>query len=217
MNLPVRSLLRVCSNPSCSRKYFILISCIARVSSDGRDLVVLSEKHRVIFIRDFERICRGETTFERAAVVLGIRPEDICYDLGFEHGRVCVASVRISQVHLVMDHVHFALKVHGLYIFTFDPDLSANAVFVRPSHAPTAKSSLTGCIQLTNRHIYFTWEDSSHRQDIPLFEDAENALELPSPPLFIGDLLAFEDPAIYGQAIMQHMGTLSHIIGVNGC
>jgi hypothetical protein len=58
--------------------------------------VVLSEKHRVVLIRDFERICRGETTFECAGVVLGLRPEDICYDLGFEHGRVCVATVRLS-------------------------------------------------------------------------------------------------------------------------
>ena len=59
--------------------------------------MVLSEKHRVVFIRDFERICHGETTFERAGVVLGISPEDTCRNLDLEHGRVCVATVRISQ------------------------------------------------------------------------------------------------------------------------
>ena len=191
----------MCSTPFCSHKDFILTSRLARVSRDGRDLVILSERHRVIFIRDFERIYRGETTFERAAVVLGIRPEDICYDLGFEHDRVCVATVRVSQVHLVVNYVHVDLQVHGLYIFTFGPDLSAKAVFVRPSHDPSAKSSLTGSMQLTDRRIYFTWEDLSHRQDIPLYEDAplyenaEDALELPSSPIPIGE---FEDSVMIG-------------------
>jgi hypothetical protein len=46
----------------------LFTSRIAHVSRDGRDLVVLSEKHRVVFIQDFERICRGETTFERAGL-----------------------------------------------------------------------------------------------------------------------------------------------------
>jgi hypothetical protein len=36
-------------------------------------------------------------------------------------------------------------------------------------------------MQLTDRRIYFTWEDARHREDTPLFEDAENAQELPPP------------------------------------
>jgi hypothetical protein len=36
-------------------------------------------------------------------------------------------------------------------------------------------------MQLTDRRIYFTWEDVRRRPDIPLFEDAENAQELPPP------------------------------------
>jgi hypothetical protein len=74
---------------------FVLTSRIAQVC--GCDLVVLSETHRVVFIRDFERICHGETTFERAGLVLDLRPEDICYYLAFEHARVCVATVCVSQ------------------------------------------------------------------------------------------------------------------------
>jgi hypothetical protein len=35
---------------------------------------------------------------------------------------------------------------------------------------------------LTDRRIYFTWADARRREDIPLFEDAENAQELPPPP-----------------------------------
>ncbi|KAH9026252.1 hypothetical protein EDB83DRAFT_2425500, partial [Lactarius deliciosus] len=53
----------------------------ARVSGDGRDLVVLSGKRRVMFIRDFERICRGETSLEQAGLVLNIQPEDTCHYL----------------------------------------------------------------------------------------------------------------------------------------
>jgi hypothetical protein len=69
----------------------------------------------------------------------------------------------------------------GLYIFTFGPDLSAKAVFVQPSKNPSADSHPISCMQLTDRRIYFTWEDTRRRPDIALFEDAENAQELPPP------------------------------------
>ena len=36
-------------------------------------------------------------------------------------------------------------------------------------------------MQLTDRRIYFTSEGARRRQDIPLFEDVENARELPPP------------------------------------
>jgi hypothetical protein len=79
-------------------RHFVLTSRIAHVSRDGRDLVILSERDRVVFIRDFERIGLGETTFEQTGLVLNIPPEHTCYCLGFEHGRVCVATVCIPQV-----------------------------------------------------------------------------------------------------------------------
>jgi len=78
------------------RQEFIAV----RVSRDGRDLVVLSKKRRVLFIQDFERICRGDTTIERAALVLNIRPEDTCSCLDFEHGRVCGNPSRALYFHL---------------------------------------------------------------------------------------------------------------------
>ncbi|KAH9059604.1 hypothetical protein EDB87DRAFT_769868 [Lactarius vividus] len=131
----------------------------AHVSRDGRDLAILLERSRVVFVRDFERICRGETSLEQAGIVLGI-PEDTFHYLGFEHGRICVATMK------------------GLYIFTFGADLSAKAVFVRPSQKASTRSHPISCMQLTDRRIYFTWEDARRRQDIPLFEDAENAQEL---------------------------------------
>ncbi|KAH9038563.1 hypothetical protein EDB85DRAFT_429957 [Lactarius pseudohatsudake] len=137
-----------------------------RVSRDGRDLVVLSKDSRsIMFIRDFERICRGETSLKQAGLDLNIQPKDTCHYLDFEHGHVCVATVQ------------------GLYIFTFDPGCSARAAFVRPSKNPSDRSLSypISCVQLTERRIYFTWEGERHRQDIPLFEDVENAQELSRP------------------------------------
>ncbi|KAH8984939.1 hypothetical protein EDB92DRAFT_1950395 [Lactarius akahatsu] len=138
----------------------------ARVSRDGRDLVVLSKNTcSIVFIRDFERICRGETSLEQAGLVLNIQPKDTCYYLDFEHDHACVATMQ------------------GLYIFTFDPGCSARVAFVRPSENASdgSPSYPISCVQLTERRIYFTWEDERHRQDIPLFEDVENARELSRP------------------------------------
>ncbi|KAH9000892.1 hypothetical protein EDB86DRAFT_471879 [Lactarius hatsudake] len=137
-----------------------LTSRIAHVSRDGRDLVVLSRTHQVVFIRDFERICRGETSLEHAGLVLSLRPQDRCCYLGFEHGRVCVATME------------------GLYVFTFSPDLLAKAVFVRPTNYASVRSRFISSMELTDRRIYFTWEDARRRQDIPMFEDAESDEEL---------------------------------------
>lgn len=165
----------------------MLIFCIARVSRDGRDLVVLSRQHHVIFIRGFERVCRGETTFEQAGLVLGIQPEAMCYDLGFEEGRVCVATVRISQALLVVSGVYVGLQLQGLYVFTFRTGLLAQAAFVRPSNT-LVQSWPARCIQVTNDRLYLTWDDSSRRQDIPMFEDAANAQDLPPPITPIHDI-----------------------------
>jgi len=157
------------------------------VSRDGRDLVVLSEECRVFFIHDFERICRGEITFEQAALVLEFQSEPARCFLSFEHGRVCVANI------------------HWLYIFTFGPDLSVKTVFVRPSKN-TSAWSFSNCAQLTDRRLYFTWGDSTRRQDIPLFKDAEDAQEVPLPTTSYSDVLEDEEPAILGQGFWERGG-----------
>ncbi len=53
-------------------------------------------------------------------------------------------------------------------------------------------------MQLTDRRIYFMLEDARLWQDIPLFEDAENAQELPPPitPTLVGE---FQEPLWGGQ------------------
>jgi hypothetical protein len=91
--------------------------------------------------------------------------------------------------------------MHGLYIFTFGPDLSAKAVFVRPSNS--ARSLSTIYTQLTDSRIYLTCGDSWRGQDIPLFEDVENAQEVPLPTTSYSDVLVSEEPAILGHWIGQ--------------
>ncbi|KAI0287198.1 hypothetical protein BC826DRAFT_1119604 [Russula brevipes] len=141
---------------------------IAHVSRDGRDLVILAARSRVLLVRDFERICRGEISLEDAGQVLRLLPRDICFYLAFEHGRICVATFR------------------GLYIFTVDrgPSIeSVKVVFVHPFRdiEPTLQHGIS-CMQLTDRRVYFTWEDS-RRRDLPLFRDEANASALePSSP-----------------------------------
>jgi len=49
-------------------------------------------------------------------------------------------------------------------------------VLVRPYF-----SSIINCMQLTGRRIYVTWEGPVGREDVPLYEDRESALE-PSLP-----------------------------------
>ena len=68
---------------------------IAHVSRDGRDVVIATTTNRVVFIQDFERICRGETSLRRAGQVLGLLTGDECLYMAFDHGRICLATVRV--------------------------------------------------------------------------------------------------------------------------
>ena len=53
----------------------------------------MAYRQRVLLIRDFERICRGETSVVAAGQVLRLFPGEECCYLAFEHGRICVATV----------------------------------------------------------------------------------------------------------------------------
>ena len=114
---PSPSPLRLCS-------YYLYVFCaetrqvmtqlfcrIAHVSRDGRDLAILDSRDRLLLVRDFERVCRGEISLANAAQVLYLLPRDRCFYLAFEHGRVCIATVSFpnSSIHapilLVLTHV----------------------------------------------------------------------------------------------------------------
>lgn len=74
---------------------------LAHVSRDGRDIVIMTSISRVILIRDFERIIRGETSLETSGPVLHLSEQAECFYLAFEHGRVCVATVRTVYLTLL--------------------------------------------------------------------------------------------------------------------
>jgi len=175
--------------PFCSRRDYVFTSRIARVSRDGCDLVVLSSERRLLFVRDFERICRGETTLEQAALVLGI-PNRLCLQLVFKHGRVYMATIQ------------------GHYIFTFGSDLFVKAVYVRSvnSTTPRTRPGWTGNMVVTDGRIYFM-SDERRRRDIPLFEDEENSQELPPPipPTLAGD---FEEPLHVVEEHREYVGCI---------
>jgi len=133
----------------------------AHVSRDGRDLVVLTSKVRVLVIRDFERICRGEMSLEAAGQVVRLKLRDKCYYLAFEHGRICVASLG------------------GLYVFNVNRGTSIDSlkvVVVRPFLNSPAPHHTISCMQLTDRRIYFTW-DEENRRNVPLYKDDESTAD----------------------------------------
>jgi hypothetical protein len=78
---------------------------LAHVSRDGRDLVIMTTRNQVFLVRDFERICRGETSVETSGQVLHLSGQAKCHYLAFENGHVCVATVRISNSALARTHV----------------------------------------------------------------------------------------------------------------
>lgn len=152
------------------------------MSRDGRDLVIMTTRSHVFLIRDFERICRGETSLETSGTVLHLSSQADCSYLAFEHGRVCVATVRISNSLLSRVLMSF-FKSLGLYIIAIDRDQDLTKVlFVQPFFGPViARSPDISCMQLTDRRVYFTWDDTARRLDLPLFKDEKPGLDLLSP------------------------------------
>ena len=75
----------------------------------------------------------------------------------------------------------------GLYIIAVDRDQGdstnlAKIMLVQPFVRFTAAHRREiSCMQLTDRRVYFTWDDAKRRRDITLFKDEKNTLDLLSP------------------------------------
>ena len=77
----------------------------------------------------------------------------------------------------------------GLYIIAVDRDRGdlndlTKVLFVQPFSffGPAAVHAHdVSCIQLTDRRVYFTWDDAKRRLDIPLFKDDNVGLDSLSP------------------------------------
>jgi hypothetical protein len=86
-------------------------------------------------------------------------------------------------------HIHvlsyFIFQSLGLYIFAVDGSQSDSTdlrkvVFVQPFAGPMVTNSHDlSCMQLTDRRVYFTW-DNTRRRNVPLFKDEESTLDLSS-------------------------------------
>ena len=87
-----------------------------------------------------------------------------------------------------MSSIYFYFwQLYGLYVINVDgsPSIdSAKVVLVRPylDSAPGPHDEIS-CMQLTDRRVYFTWEDA-RRGDIPLFKDEQDAPRPASPALY---------------------------------
>ena len=169
--------------------------------------MILTTRSRVIFIRDFERICRGEISLGLAGEVLRLSLSDQFFCLAFEHGRVCVTTVRVFSTHSTLLARHLSLskllflsfpalllQLHGLYVVNVDRSHSidsAKVVLVRPYVDPTPGSyhAIT-CVELTDRRVYFTWEDAGRRNDVPLYKERES---VPGPSSY--GTLSMDEPS----------------------
>jgi hypothetical protein len=86
----------VCDTPlfTLNSDFSLLHFLLAHVSRDGRDLAIMTTRNHVFLIRDFERVCRGETSLETSGLDLHLSDRAECFNLAFEHGRICVFTVR---------------------------------------------------------------------------------------------------------------------------
>jgi len=76
----------------------------------------------------------------------------------------------------------FSPQRHALYIFNVDggDSIDLKVVSVRPylDSVPTSNHKF-GCMRLTDRRIYFAWEDA-RRRDVPLYKDEADTRPEPS-------------------------------------
>ena len=140
----------------------------------------MTARNRVLLYRDFERIRRGEIGPVAAGRFLRLSSGDRCLALAFKHRRLCIATVCIFL--RIPRYLNSWLpppraQLHALYIINLSHSTDtdpAKVVTVWPylNSAPTSNHGFS-CMQLTDRRIYFTWEDA-RRRDVPLLKDEGN-------------------------------------------
>jgi hypothetical protein len=80
----------------------------------------------------------------------------------------------------------------GLHIFAVDESQRDSTslekvVLVQPCTGPVVEDESRflpysiSCMQLTDRRVYFTWDDIRRRRNIPLFTDEESTMDISSP------------------------------------
>lgn len=67
---------------------------LVHVSPDGKDFVTITRSGMVYFVRDFERVSRGEALFSDITLLIDVGGP--ASNLSFEHDRVVITTVRIA-------------------------------------------------------------------------------------------------------------------------
>lgn len=105
----------------------------------------------------------------------GIRPQA---SLRFHRPCFPTHLTLLALIHLPF----FSSQNHALYVFNVDggDSIDLKVVSVRPylDSAPMSNHK-SSCMQLTDRRIYFTWEDA-RRRDVPLYKDEADTRPEPS-------------------------------------
>ncbi|KAI0365572.1 hypothetical protein BV20DRAFT_1038856 [Pilatotrama ljubarskyi] len=151
------------------------------VSRDGADIVAQLSDSRLIVIRDFMRVARGEVPLEKATLEIGktlpqrqSMDEHFSIYLAFEHGRAGVVTTSGIYV-LTLDPTH-----HGV----LDPDRAArenpnripraaidagvSAPYIRiaalPYYSDRRQLAKVTCVQMTETKMFFVW-DAMYKPD----------------------------------------------------
>ncbi len=123
----MRSFQQVCAHTSYS-VCALTPRAAVHVSRDGKDLVTQLSDSRMVVIRDFARVIRGEISIREAALEigktiprLGNSDEHFSIYLSYENGRLGVVTVR--NLHPLRSEYHHAQSVQtsGIYAATLDP------------------------------------------------------------------------------------------------
>ncbi|KAH9942220.1 uncharacterized protein BXZ73DRAFT_41118 [Epithele typhae] len=190
------------------------------VSRDGKDVAAQLSDTRILLIRDFERIVRGEIPFRIAALECGgVIPtstdEQFSTYLSFENGRLGFATT--SGIYLATLEPRRHLVDEELLVpplarppppaILETPGLSFPHVLFSSLPFYYARKQLhkVSCLQITETRLFFVWDAKYRRHCIERFR-ALGLIPAPRPPLEgVGDDEDYDDYDEY-QAYQEYMG-----------
>ncbi|KAI8974002.1 hypothetical protein BD414DRAFT_498829 [Trametes punicea] len=150
------------------------------VSRSGKDFVAQLSDSRVLAIRDFMRIARGEVPLEKAALEIGKTVPYLGVDehfsiyLAFEYGRVGVITT--SGVYAItLDPTYYGLldsyqatreNANGVPRDAIDAGLSFPHIMIAslPYYQDRRQLAKVTCLQVTETKMFFVW-DAMYKPD----------------------------------------------------
>ncbi|PCH36636.1 hypothetical protein WOLCODRAFT_108951 [Wolfiporia cocos MD-104 SS10] len=148
------------------------------VSRSGRDIAALTVDNRLVILRDFERVAKGQVTYADAALEIRLAPFSISSPraesiyLAFECGRV--SAVTTSGVYIItLDAAGCGLfdpEVHqrghnttlgiidGYASFPQEISFAHLAASYIPFFSEREALASVSCLQLTATRLYMTWD-----------------------------------------------------------